>query len=47
MIQPKVARKIVLISVDSITSDIVLDNKLSNTKLITLIYIIIRKRSIN
>ena len=47
MNQPKVARKILLISADSITSDIVLNKKLSNTKSITLIYIMIRKRSIN
>ena len=40
MNQPKIARKILLILVDSITGDIVLNNKLFNTRSITLIYII-------
>ena len=43
MNQPKIARKILLILADSITGDIVL-NKLFNTRSITLIYIMIRKR---
>ena len=45
MNQLKTASKILLILVDSITSDIVLNNKLFNTRSITLIYIMIRKRS--
>ena len=40
-------KKILLILADFITSDIVLNNKLFNTRSITLIYIIIRKRSIS
>ena len=43
----KTARKILVILADSITGDIVLNNKLFNTRSITLIYIMIRKRSIN
>ena len=46
MNQPKTVRKILLIIADSITGDIVLKNKLFNTRSITLIYIMIRKRSI-
>ena len=44
MNQPKIARKILLILADSITGDIVL-NMLFNTRFITLIYIMICKRS--
>ena len=44
--QPKTVRKILLILADSITGDIVLNNKLFNTRSITF-YIMIRKRSIN
>ena len=47
MNQLKTARKILLILADSITGDIVLDNKLFNTRSITLIYIMIHKRSIS
>ena len=43
----KTARKILLILADLITGDIVLNNKLFNTRLITLIYITIHKRSIS
>ena len=40
-------KKILLILVDSITSDIILNNKLFNIGSITLIYIMIRERSIS
>ena len=43
----KNSKKILLILEDSITGDVVLNNKLFNTRLITLIYIMIRKRSIS
>ena len=43
----KNTRKILLIVADSITGDIVLNNKLFNTRSITLIYIMICKRSIS
>jgi len=45
--QPKTVRKILLILADSITGDIVLNNKLFNTRSIILIYIMIHKRSIS
>ena len=47
MNQPKIAGKALLILADSITGDIVLNNKLFNTRSITLIYIMFRKRSIS
>ena len=43
----KNTRKILLILEDSITCDVVLNNKLFNIRSITLIYIMIHKRSIN
>ena len=46
MNQPKTAGKTLLILADSVTGDIVLNNKLFNTRSITLIYIMVRKRSI-
>ena len=47
MNQPKTAGKTLLILADLITGDIILNNKLFNTRSITLIYIMIRKRSIS
>ena len=47
MNQPKTVGKTLLILANSITGDIVLNNKLFNTRSITLIYIMVRKRSIN
>ena len=43
----KIARKILLILSDSITGDIVVNDKLFNTRSITLICIMIRKRSMS
>ena len=43
----KNSKKVLLILADSIAGDIVLNNKLFNTRSITLIYIMIRKGSIS